>query len=187
MRGASVLGACAVALLWIGGCQQPDLGGRDAPEATLFAPVAMRIHPIFTQYRDFNADGRPDGLEALLEFTDQFGDPTKAAGGVIFELFEYRRADPDPRGARLAEWRAKLLSLADQRQHWDRTSRAYTFSLSYPKLRPGQPYVLSAMFERTAGQPRRFFDRIILDPYVQESSGATGRTEPTPILPATRP
>jgi hypothetical protein len=162
-------GLLAAALI---GCQQPDLTLRDAPEATLFAPDAMRIHPIFTQYKDFNADGQSDGLEALLEFTDRFGDPTKSAGGVIFELFEFRQASPDPRGDRLAEWRAPLLTVAEQRRHWDRTSRAYSFPLSFPQLQPGRTYVLSAMFQRTSGEPRRFFDRIILEAQAQESTRA---------------
>ena len=46
----------------------------------MFAPVAMRVHPIFTDVKDWTGDGRADGIEALVEFEDQFGDPTKASG-----------------------------------------------------------------------------------------------------------
>ena len=62
----------------------------------MFAPTGMRIHPIFTQVADLDKDGKPDGIEAQLEFQDQFGDPTKASGQVLFELFDYRRNSPDP-------------------------------------------------------------------------------------------
>ena len=61
----------------VAGCQ-----GGDAPfmrseaDAQLFGPVSMRLHPIFTQIKDWTGDGRPDGIEALIELQDQFGDGT---------------------------------------------------------------------------------------------------------------
>ena len=58
----------------------------------------MRIHPIFTQIADWTHSGKPDGIEAQLEFTDQFGDPTKASGKVLFELFSYQNDSPDRAG-----------------------------------------------------------------------------------------
>ena len=80
-----------------------------------FSPVAMRIHPIFSGLKDWTGDGRADGIEALVEFEDQFGDPTKASGTVIFELFSYRPTFPDPRGERLVNpWVGSLQTLADQ-------------------------------------------------------------------------
>src|SRR2546421_6710450 len=73
-----------------------------SPDAcAMFAPVSMRIHPIFSGIKDWNGDNKPDGIEALLEFEDQFGDPTKAAGTAVFELYNYRKYDPDPRGGRV--------------------------------------------------------------------------------------
>ena len=53
-------------------------------DAALFGPSAMRIHPIFTRLSDWTGDGVPDGIEALIELQDQFGDPTKASGTIIF-------------------------------------------------------------------------------------------------------
>jgi hypothetical protein len=74
----------AIGLLMAMGCQQPlDMMMVDAPpEANVLGPASMRIHPIFTQPRDWTGDARPDGIEALVEFLDQFGDPTKASGRV---------------------------------------------------------------------------------------------------------
>jgi hypothetical protein len=139
----------------------------------MFAPVAMRIHPIFTDAKDWNGDGRIDGIEALLEFEDQFGDPTKASGSVIFELFTYRKNNPDPRGERVVNpWVGSLRTLADQQARWNRTSRTYVFQLEYPGIRADTNYVLAGTFD--TGQTR-FFDQIVL----QSSS--------RPRLPATAP
>jgi hypothetical protein len=128
----------------------------------MFAPVSMRIHPIFTRVRDWSGDGKPDGIEALLEFQDQFSDPDKAMGRVIFELYAYRPGYPDPRGDRLANpWIGSLMTLGQQREHWNRTSRTYSFQLAYPAISPKRNYVLTAIFERAGGG--RFFDRMIIE------------------------
>lgn len=144
------------------GCESANPYPRDASDATLFGPAAMRIHPIFTQLADWTGDGRLDGVEVLIELQDQFGDPTKASGRVVLELYEYRPYSPDSRGERLAFWNAQLATAADQADRWNRTSRTYSFALAYDAIRPDRPYVLSATFELSAGG--RFFDRIILEP-----------------------
>jgi hypothetical protein len=137
---------------------------RDNAEIVMFGPAKMRLHPIFTQVKDWNNDGVPDGIEAELEFQDQFGDPTKAAGKVMFELFAYQRGSPEARGERIFNpWVGSLLSLQQQYEHWNRTSRTYSFQLSSPTP-PGisfkKSYVLTAMFEHSDG--RRFFSQVIL-------------------------
>ena len=94
-----------------------DLGGGFAPAAgdgrllsftgaqpgsiqenQLFGSVSMKLDT-FSKINDLSGSGRPDGIEALIEFDDRFGDRTKAAGNVYFELFGYRPGWPDPRGA----------------------------------------------------------------------------------------
>jgi hypothetical protein len=145
-------------------------------ETELFDPAVMRIHPVFTQIKDFGTDGKPDGVEALLEFQDQFSDPTKASGVVLFELFEYRRAQPDPRGRRLALWSTTVTSLQEQRQRWNRTSRTYTFQLDCQDLRPDSNYVLTATFQSSTGI--RFFDRTILRATAPSDEPAS--TQPSP-------
>ena len=153
--------AACLLVVCLAGCSEQLARQSSVDQASLFDPTGMRIHPIFTQTKDFNTDGQADGVEALIEFQDQFGDATKAAGRVIFELFEYRKTSPDPRGRRLAgPWVASLQTEAEQRSRWDRTSRTYNFQLNDPGIQADRPYVLSAIFELTGGG--RFFDRIVL-------------------------
>jgi hypothetical protein len=145
----------------------------------MFAPASMRIHPIFTRVKDWSGDGKPDGIEALLEFQDQFFDPTKAMGSVVFELFDYRRGYPDPRGTRVVNpWVASLSSLEQQREHWNRTSRTYSFQLAYPAIRPNHTYVLTAIFELEGGG--RFFDRTLLEAPRPERSSPPSTRPATP-------
>ena len=153
----------------------------------MFAPVSMRIHPIFTQPKDWSGDNDHDGIEALLEFTDQFGDPTKAAGTVIFELYEYRPYSPDPRGERLVNpWVGSLNTLEEQQARWNRTSRTYTFQLEYPRIEQQKHYVLMATFD--TGNTR-FFDRIILENPAKEPElvPLPTPTAPPATAPATAP
>ena len=162
---------------------------RDNAEIVMFGPAKMRLHPIFTQVKDWNNDGNPDGIEAELEFQDQFGDPTKAAGKVMFELFSYHQG-PDPRGERLVNpWVGSLLSLQQQYEHWNRTSRTYSFQLAMPAISTKQSYVLTAMFEHSDG--RRFFSRLILKGEEELRKGTQPLPlpppAPTPTPPATQP
>lgn len=160
----------ALAGLWlVGGCQDTPtftdpLRTRPQPrDEAAFGPTAMRLHPVFTRVKDWSGDDRPDGIEAMVEFQDAFGDPTKASGRVIFELFEFKPNQPDPRGPRVANpWVGSLATLGDQRDRWNRASRTYTFPLSLPKLDAGRTYVLTAQFD-DAATSRRFFDRLILE------------------------
>src|SRR5580658_9637770 len=97
----------------------------------MFTPTGMRIHPIFTQLADLDKSGKMDGIEAQLEFQDQFGDPTKASGQVLFELFNYHRNSPDPRSLERVggPWIESLASLDEQKARWNTTLRTYRFDL----------------------------------------------------------
>src|SRR5436309_11677874 len=131
-RVAPVSLLCLIVFFTIG-CRATGPVPRSPGAAAMFAPIAMRIHPIFSGVKDWTGDGKPDGIEALLEFEDQFNDPTKASGTVIFELFGYAPYNPDPRGPRLVNpWVGSLQTLADQQARWNRTSRTYSFQLEYP-------------------------------------------------------
>lgn len=144
-----------------GGCGVSSPVPRTEAAAQMFAPVSMRIHPIFTQIKDWTGDGQSDGVEALIEFQDQFNDPTKSTGTVIFELYAYRPSTPDSRGERLANpWRSSLNTVGEQQTRWNRTSRTYFFELAYPKIRDDQDYVLAATFD--TGETR-FFDQIVVE------------------------
>lgn len=165
-------------LVFGGGC-----GGPVAPpRGDLFAPVAMRIHPVFTQLKDTSGDGKPDGVEALVQLTDAFGDTTKGAGTVVLELFDYRRNFPDPRGERLAPPAVvALLTVDDQRRYWRRVGAAYALPLPYPQVSPKGYYVVTTTFTPAAGGDR-MFDRIVLVP----AGARDGQQEPADD-PTTRP
>lgn len=171
-----------LAICLIAGCYQPSIEPQTPSDTALFNANSMRIHPIFTQLKTWTGTEKPDGIEALIEFQDQFGDPTKAGGTVMFELFDYRQANPEPRGTRLANpWIGSIATLDEQRGRWNRTSRTYTFQLAYPQADPYKSYVLTALFRSNSGT--RFFDRIIL-PGLEEPKHAS--TQPT-TQPADRP
>jgi hypothetical protein len=142
----------------------------------------MRIHPIFTQLKDWTGDGNIDGIEVLLEFQDQFGDPTKAAGTAMFELYDYRVANPEPRGQRLANpWIGSIATLEEQKARWNRTSRTYAFQLAYPQISKFKSYVLTVAFRTNTGE--RFFDRVVLEAQDENSASPTTRPTTRPALP----
>ena len=144
----------------------------------MFGPTSVRIHPTFTQVRDWTGDKKPDGVEATLEIQDQFGEPTRSTGRAMFELFDYRHDSPDVRGGRLAgPWIADLNTKAAQQEHWNPALRAYTFQLAYPAVDPNRYYVLTVQFDLnstaaltqpssapSSGPARRLFDQLIIEP-----------------------
>jgi len=150
-----------VAMIAICGCSsQPSPDPRTAEENQLFGPVSMKLDT-FSKVKDWNEDNVPDGIEALIEFDDRFGDRIKAAGTVIFELYDYRPYWPDPRGSRLANpWTASLITYEDQKAHWETASGAYMFRLAFDQAAWNHDYVLTATFQSAGGA--RFFSRIVL-------------------------
>lgn len=183
----TLLGAFLVAVLLAGCASQPDWRPED--QRDLFAPTAMRIHPVFTQLRDWTNDGKPDGIDLLIEFQDRFGDPAKASGKAVFEIYQYRAGYPDPRGERLvAPFLANIDNVAAQRDHWNRTSRCYSFQLAWPEIKENGVYVLTANFELAGGG--RFSDRLVLEPTPKEtpieqrSQPVTSPANPPGVRPA---
>jgi hypothetical protein len=192
-RRLLILPFLLAALAALPGCEG-DLASN-VPATNMFAPTGMRIHPIFTQIQ-VDKDNKPTGIEAQLEFQDQFGDPTKASGRVLFELYLYRQTSPDPRGKRVGgPWLGSVATLAEQHERWNTTLRTYRFELTDANLHADQPYVLTATFELTGGG--RFFDRNIL-PGVKGNSTEQDRNTffpsiepvngiPAPSSPSTQP
>lgn len=138
---------------------------RSPVEQAMFGAVSFRIHPTFTQIKDWSGNHKPDGIEAVVEFQDQFGDPTRAAGNLRFELYHFSAADPDHRGTRIAIWPASLATKDDQIAHWDAAARGYTFQLALPSISNNRTYVLSAQFDRPN---QRLFDQLIIEPSTKE-------------------
>jgi hypothetical protein len=173
-------------MLIVGGCQSDAPFARSDADSQLFGPVSMRLHPIFTQVKDWTGDNKPDGIEALIELQDQFGDPTKASGRVIFELYDFQPYNPERRGDRVCNpWIGYLETLDEQRDRWNRTSRTYSFQLSYDQIQPTKTYVLTAEFQLSNGG--RFFDRIILEGKRPDSGSLFPPTTAPATAPSTQP
>ena len=114
----------------------------------LLMPSQLEILP-FTKPRSWGNDYIPDGIEVVLRPLDSFGDQTKAVGTFRFELYQFRKAHADPRGQRIALWQVNLTSKKDQKLHWDKITRTYTFRLGWtknmPPFKPGK-YVLQVTY-----------------------------------------
>jgi hypothetical protein len=172
MNGFIARFCCLLLALAGASCKQP---AAPAQREAAFGPDKLRLHPVFTRIKDWSGDDQPDGIEAMVEFTDTFGDPTKASGRLIFELFEFKTHQPDPRGRRLANpWIGELTSEEAQRERWNRASRTYTFPLELSGIDPGRDYVLTAQYDSPDG--RRFFDRLIVE--ARRDSGRRPDTAP---------
>ena len=170
------LGLCSVACQPVG-----RLAERETSDAPIFAPTDLRIHP-FTAVKDWTGDNQPDGIEALLELQDRFRDPTKATGTALFELYEFRRFAPDPRGERLAAWRGSVQTVEEQRMRWNRISRTYSFQLAYPSIRGDRSYVLQVWFDQGG---RRLTSQVVLEG--QETKVGDATTKPAAAAAATQP
>jgi hypothetical protein len=151
LSGAFLLAGCSSQIV-----PRPET----AEESQLFGPVGMKFDS-FSKVKDWSGRGAPDGVEALVEFDDRFGDRTKAAGTILFELFDYRAGWPDPRGARLANpWTASLTNYDEQKAHWETASGSYLFRLAYDQIAWNRNYVLTATFQSSSGA--RFFSQTVL-------------------------
>ena len=175
------LAAAAVSalVLFVAGCSHGPLPERSARDATMFGPTRMRIHPIFTQVKDWTGDGKPDGIEAVVELQDEFGEPTRATGSVMFELYQYRPTYPDVRGRRVPEvWVWPLQRSNEQAAHWSRALRAYTFKIPFD---PGRvTIVLEATFDLGADRGR-LTNQIVLEPPPPAPPATAPATAPTTV------
>jgi hypothetical protein len=166
-----------VLIALLSGCASQDIPSPRTPdEEQLFGPVSMKLDT-FSKVKDWDGTGAPQGVEALIEFDDRFGDRTKAAGTIIFELYDYRPYWPDPRGARLANpWTASLTTYDEQKAHWEAASGAYMFRLAYDHTAWNHSYVLTATFQ-SAGATR-FFSQIVLPGQKPEGHETNSQTSP---------
>lgn len=158
---------------------------RTEDEAKLFGPKSMRIHPTFTRVKDWTGDGKPDGIEAVVELQDEFGEPTRATGSVMFELYQYRQAYPDVRGRRIPEvWVWPLLRKDEQLAHWSRALRAYSFKIPFDQGRT--PIVMEATFDLGADRGR-LTNQIVLEPAAPSQPVTPPATAPTTAPAAAAP
>jgi hypothetical protein len=173
----------AVCAIWmLLGCEG---GSSSYPRSTLdqqmFGPASVRIHPTFTQVRDWSGHGKPDGIEATLEIEDQFGEPTRATGRAMFELFGYRKNMPNVRGGRIGgPWTFSLNTRSQQQDHWNPALRSYTFQLPFPQASKGEYYVLTVQFDLNATASLSQHPPI---PSTEPTTEPTGEPSTQPGLP----
>lgn len=122
-----------------------------------YSPAQIQILP-FTKVRSFDDDVVPDGLAVSLRPLDGAGDPVKAYGSFLFELYAYQPATADHRGKRLQRWTQSIRTPEDQRTFWERVTSTYEFQLSWEgnPLPNNKKYLLTASFE--APGAKRLFD-----------------------------
>jgi hypothetical protein len=170
-----------IAVLLVAGCA--DTGDMPAgPREDLFAARAVKIHPVFTRITDWTGDGKLDGIDALVELRDQFGDTTKGAGTFTFELFEVRQDRPDGKGRRVSDpWHAEVITPDQQRARWSKTSRCYTFRLQSSEASKGS-HMLAVTYAPAGGGPRSF-DQVVLTARATEDLEGDSTTQPTQTPP----
>lgn len=154
----------AVALaLSVPACQRGEIGQTsDGPSTeeliAFYSPRSIKIQP-FTKPRSFDSDAVPDGIAVSLRTLDAAGDPVKAYGVFIFELYAYRSALGDRKGQLIQSWTQPVLNTRDQKQFWERITSSYEFQLSWEgrPIAPQQKYILVASFQAPGSE--RLFDQ----------------------------
>lgn len=123
-----------------------------------YSPRSIKILP-FTKPRAFDMkDDIPDGIAVSLRPMDAQGDPAKAYGTFMFELYSYRTAAGDRKGQLLQTWSQPILDPDDQRKFWERVTSTYEFQLDWAgsPIPPQMKYVLVASFQAPGSE--RLFD-----------------------------
>jgi hypothetical protein len=149
-------------LLVQSGCPRSDIAEvADGPSKdkllVFYSPRSVKIRP-FTKPASFDDDAIPDGIDVFLQPADDDGDPVKAIGTFIFELYSHRSAAGDDRGERLQTWRQPVLDAEQRRQFWNHVISMYQFQLSWEgkPIPPQQKYVLTVSFQAPGSE--RLFD-----------------------------
>ena len=122
-----------------------------------YSPQSIKILP-FTKPCSFDEDVVPDGLCVSLHTLDAAGDPVKAYGTFLFELYAYRPGTSDHRGELLHTWTQPVNNPKDQKQYWEKPTKTYEFQLSWEgqPLEPQKKYILTATLQ--APGAKRLFD-----------------------------
>lgn len=137
------------------GCAR-KLPSNSTEIAPLLTADKVALHS-FSSPKDWDDDGILDGIEAHIEAIDHFGDPCKTLGTLLFELYTFREAMPEPKGRQLGVWEASMDDLQGHQLHWQRISRTYRFDLQTLKPIPlRRKYILTVKMTLPGG--RRLFD-----------------------------
>jgi len=124
-----------------------DILTRPATRADLWQPqpVRIRVYPTsrFATYRD----GKAVVLDARIELLDEMDDSIKAAGEFHFELLDELDKGRTALARRLYSWDVPMFTLEEQRQHYDKVTRAYLFRLKMDEpFFPAKDTTLKAVY-----------------------------------------
>jgi hypothetical protein len=144
-----------------------------------YSPQSIKILP-FTKARSFDEDAIPDGLGVSIRTLDAAGDPVKAYGTFVFELYGYRPGVSDHRGELLHTWTQPITSPKDQKQYWERVTTTYEFQLSWEgqPIEPQKKYILTATLQ--APGAKRLFDEYEFEFRVSRKEILDNLTQPKP-------
>ena len=119
-----VLALSPCACQWKGSAGQ-GAGDHEALGVWQIRPVSIRVYPGTRFVRE------PNGvlLEARIELSDAMGDPIKGVGHFRLELSTFDPTDPRKVTAPLYQWQVPLLTMEENREHYDGVTRTYSFRL----------------------------------------------------------
>jgi len=126
---------------------EPPLPKLSGSGMDMFAPTAIRLHPLSRILGSATTTApatQPAGglvLEARVELTDQFSDPTKSPGTLKLELFD--QPPLTHKGPLLQTWSYSIDTPQDNQAHWDRTTRTYFFKLPLNGDLPKRDHLLA--------------------------------------------
>jgi len=157
MNPSKIILACLVVLITlvgVVGCSKP-IGQNYMPTErerrqmlSLMLPKSVHIWP-GTKIASFDDDEIPDGILAVVQPEDQFGDPIKAAGLFYFELWTYQQASAERKGRRLAFWSHVIDSAERLELHWT-PAQMYEFQLGWTGgaegIAPDKSYLLTVTY-----------------------------------------
>lgn len=134
------------------GCRPTSVNladGATRQQLTLLMPAEVNIVGPFTRFCSLSSGKQLDGIDLLLQPINTFGDPVNISGHLIAELYEFRQASGDCKGAELQQWDISLTTEREQRKYWNRTTSMYEFRLHLDRSalgRPHQKYVLEVTY-----------------------------------------
>jgi hypothetical protein len=159
--GGAALGLTLIGLALTTGCVKragiDDADARGMVE--LLMPQRVELVEAFTQFKSFDRDEVPDGIEVLVHALDAFGDPVKIAGTIRFELYDFVPASGERAGRRLcAPWEVTLVTREDQQRYWNLVTGMYEIPLKFPPNlpvkqlgTPGRKFLLEATYTTPLG------------------------------------
>lgn len=146
---AGILGGCSAAA-WKGGSTADDPAPRYLGDNIWSPrPTKLRVYPSSR----FDPRGEMAVLEARIELLDEMDDSIKGVGVLHFELYAGGSANRPGTDRKLYAWDVSLLTLVDQRRHYDSITRGYSFRLKMDDVEaPQTATTLLVWFEPTAGK-----------------------------------